>query len=105
MKRLIIGVAIMAIATVVAAKMPDHIQSKVDDLKASVQSNVEQKRLGVKTVRAKQGDMVLIHDGVKVRQRRTIAPLEEMSVPDSLTVFIGNEGKVNAEIKRLGLEN
>ena len=104
LRKIIIGAAILAMASTATAKMPAHIQAKVDAIKAGVKSKVEQKRPGVNVVRAASGDMVLIHDGSKVIMIKEIDPLEEMSVPASRTVFVGNSGKINAEIKKLGLK-
>ena len=117
MKKIIIGVAIMAMASVATAKdknpvaveaisvkgKPAAIQAKVDAIKASVKSKVETKTAKTQAVRAAKGDMVLIHDGSKVIMIKEIDPLEEMSVPATRTVFVGNDGLINAEINKLGL--
>jgi uncharacterized protein YdeI (BOF family) len=117
MKKIIIGAIVMAMSTTAMAKdknqitveaiatseKPAAVQAKVDAIKASVKSKVEAKTEKTQTVRAGAGDMVLIHDGAKVIMVKELDPLEEMSVPATRTVFVGTAGKVNVEIKKLGL--
>lgn len=94
-------VAVEAIAT---SGKPAAVKAKVDAIKAAVKSKVEAKTAKTQTVRAASGDMVLIHDGAKVITIKELDPLEEMSIPASRTVFVGTAGKINAEIKKLGLK-
>jgi hypothetical protein len=82
---------------------PSWVQEKIDAIRDAVASNVEEKRPGVQSVRAKVGDIVLIHDGVRVIQQKPLNPFDEMSVPSTLTAFVGNQGQVTAEISRLNL--
>ena len=86
---------------ILAQGKPDHIRAKVAAIRAGVQSTIEAKTAKTNTVRAKQGDMVLVHDGRRVDIFKSLDPLDKMSVPSSLTVFVGNKQQVNAEIQRL----
>ena len=101
LNKIIIGAVIMAAATA-AAQMPDEVKAKVDAIKASVKSEVKAKG-NTQSVRAKTGDRVLIHDGKTVIAIRDLDPFEAMSVPNTRTVFVGNDGQINAEINKLGL--
>lgn len=97
LNKILIGAVIMA-----AAQMPDDVKAKVDAIKASVKSEVKAKG-NTQSVRAKTGDRVLIHDGQNIIAIRDLDPLEAMSVPNTRTVFVGNDGQINAEINKLGL--
>ena len=83
--------------------MPDDVRAKVDAIKARVESKVTPNGKS-QQVRAAQGDKILIHDGKEVIDIKEIDPLEAMSIPASRTVFIGNDGQIKAEIKKLGLK-
>jgi ribosomal protein S17 len=101
LNKIIIGAVIMAAATA-TAQMPDEVKAKVDAIKASVKSEVKAKGK-FQEVRAKTGDRVLIHDGKNIIAIRDLDPFEAMSVPNTRTVFVGNDGQINAEINKLGL--
>ena len=83
---------------------PEWVQEKIDAIRDAIQSKVENKRPGVQSVRAKVGDIVLIHNGTHIIQQKSLNPFDEMSVPSALTAFVGNPGQVTAEISRLHLQ-
>lgn len=95
--------AIMAMASVAQAKMPDDVKQKVDAIKASVQSKIEQ-RGNAKVVKTAIGDKILKHDGVRVLDILDIGQFQEMSFPAGVEVFVGNDNQIKAEIKKLKLK-
>ena len=112
--KIIIGVAIMAMASVamadnvktesnhVAAKaMPSGIAEKIAAIKAGVESKVEPKSAKTNKARVKDGDWILLHDGSTVKVFKQIDPLEEVSFPNTLTCFIGTKEKCEKEIEKL----
>ena len=113
LNKIIIGVAIMAMASMamadkaksinpVAAKaMPAGVAAKIAAIRASVESKVEAKSAKTNKARVKDGDWILLHDGSAVKVFRQIDPLEEMSFPNTLTCFIGTKDKCEKEIEKL----
>lgn len=113
LNKIIIGVVIMAIASVamadnlkeinpVAAKaMPQEIKDKIAAIKAGVESKVEAKSAKTNKARVKDGDWILLHDGSTVKVFRQIDPLEEMSFPNTLTCVIDTYEECEKEIKKL----
>ena len=83
---------------------PVTARAHIDSIKAAVKSKIIPKGK-FQEVRAAQGDMILIHDGVRVLAIKTIEPMDEMSVPASRIVFVGNDKQIQAEIKKLRLIN
>ena len=82
--------------------MPADIETKVGSLKASVKSGVKENG-EAQEVRAAIGDRVLTHDGKSIIGVRDLDPFERMSVPKTLTVFVGTDKEIATEIKKLGL--
>ena len=113
LNKIIIGLAIMAMASVAMADkvksinpvaanaMPAGIAEKIAAIKAGVESKVEPKSAKTNKARVKDGDWILLHDESTVKVFRQIDPLEEMSFPNTLTCIIDTFEKCEKEIEKL----
>ena len=84
-------------------KRPAEIEAVIKKLKDKVKNEKSEKHPGVNKVTCREGDWVLIHNGVRVIVFRAGDPFEEISTPAANVVFWGTQQQCEQEIRRLNL--